>query len=208
MQESIREIMLKTGHLSGGNLDYVEGLFEAWIADPVSVPEEWQQYFSSLPGVNGRHQSDISHAEVIEQFRGLPRRNQITVSLGIDGKQPGSLEHEAKQVNVVQLISSYRVRGHQHARLDPLGLMRREEVPDLKLEFHHLSSADHSTIFRTQPLFIPQKAAPLSDIVSVLEDIYCNSIGYEYMAIINLEEKQWIQDRIEGTGGKPNFSNE
>jgi 2-oxoglutarate dehydrogenase E1 component len=208
MQESIREIMLKTGHLSGGNLDYVEGLFESWIADPASVPEEWQRYFSGLPGVNGRQQSDISHAGIIEQFRGMPRRNQIIVGTGIDGKQIGSLEHEAKQVNVVQLISSYRVRGHQHARLDPLGLMRREEVPDLKLEFHHLSAADHNTIFRTQPLFIPQKAAPLSHIVSVLEDIYCSSIGYEYMAIINLEEKQWIQDRIEGTGGKPNFSNE
>ncbi len=208
MQESIREIMLKTGHLSGGNLDYVEGLFEAWIADPVSVPEEWQKYFSGLPGVNGRQQSDVSHADVINQFRGMPRRNGVSGAVGIDSKQAGSLEHEAKQVNVVQLISSYRVRGHQHARLDPLGLMRREEVPDMKLEFHHLSSADHGTLFLTQPLFVPQKAARLSEIVSVLEDIYCSSIGYEYMAIINLEEKQWIQDRIEGTGGRPNFSNE
>src|SRR5690349_4790715 len=119
MQESIREIMLKTGHLSGGNLDYVEGLFESWIADPVSVPEEWQRYFSSLPGVSGRPQSDVSHADVINHFRGMPRRNQIQV-VAADGKQAGSLEHEAKQVNVVQLISSYRVRGHQHARLDPL----------------------------------------------------------------------------------------
>ncbi|MES2625729.1 MAG: 2-oxoglutarate dehydrogenase E1 component [Pseudomonadota bacterium] len=208
MQESIREIMLKTGHLSGGNLDYVEGLFESWIADPISVPDEWQTYFSSLPGVNGKQQSDVSHADVIDQFRGQPRRHQARGATVTDGKQPGSLEHEAKQVNVVQLISSYRVRGHQHARLDPLSLMRREEVPDLKLEFHHLSSADGNTIFRTQPLFIPQKSANLSEIVSALEDIYCSSIGYEYMAIINLEEKQWIQDRIEGTGGKPNFSNE
>src|SRR5690606_31985478 len=125
-----------------------------------------------------------------------------------DSKLPGSLAHEQKQVSVVQLISSYRVRGHQHAALDPLGLMHREEVPDLKLEFHKLSSADFDTVFSTQPLFIPQKAARLSDLVSILEDVYCGSIGYEFMAIVDIEQKQWIQRRIEGAGGRPNFSNE
>jgi len=208
MQDNIRELMLQTSHLSGGNLDYVEGLFEAWMADPSSVPEEWQRYFDGLPGAGGRGQGDVSHATVIEQFRGLPKRGTGGLPSVADSKLPGSLEHEGKQVNVVQLISSYRVRGHQMARLDPLGLMHREDVPDLKLEFHHLSSADNDTVFTTQPLFIPQQAARLSEIVSVLEDIYCSSIGYEYMAIVNLEEKQWIQKRIEGAGGRPAFSNE
>src|SRR5690606_14537947 len=117
----------------------------------------------------------------------------------------GSLEHEAKQVNVVQLISSYRVRGHQQAQLDPLGLMPREEVPDLNLEFHHLSEGDLSTNFRTQPLFIPQQAASLAEIVSTLEDIYCGSIGYEFMGIVDLAQKQWIPRRIESIGGRPSF---
>jgi 2-oxoglutarate dehydrogenase E1 component len=208
MQENIRQIMQQTSLLSGGNLDYVEGLFESWIADPASVPEEWQRYFNGLPGVSGKQGGDVSHANVINQFRELPKRGAGVVVAATDNRMPGSLEHEAKQVSVVQLISSYRVRGHQHARLDPLGLMHREEVPDLKLEFHHLSSADNNTVFSTQPLFIPQKAARLGEVVSILEDIYCNSIGYEYMAIVNLEEKQWIQSRIEGRGGRPNFSNE
>jgi len=207
MQDNIRELMLQTSHLSGGNLDYVEGLFEAWMADPLSVPEEWQRYFDGLPAA-GRAQGDVSHAAVIEQFKGQPKRG-LAGFIGVaDSRLPGSLEHEAKQVNVVQLISSYRVRGHQMASLDPLGLMRREDVPDLKLEFHHLSSADNDTVFSTQPLYIPQQAARLSEIVSVLQDIYCGSIGYEFMAIVNLEEKQWIQKRIESCGGRPGFSNE
>jgi len=207
MQDNIRELMLQTSHLSGGNLDYVEGLFEAWMADPLSVPEEWQRYFDGLPAA-GRAQGDVSHAAVIEQFKGQPKRG-LAGFIGVaDSRLPGSLEHVAKQVNVVQLISSYRVRGHQMASLDPLGLMRREDVPDLKLEFHHLSSADNDTVFSTQPLYIPQQAARLSEIVSVLQDIYCGSIGYEFMAIVNLEEKQWIQKRIESCGGRPGFSNE
>src|SRR5690606_35037284 len=101
-----------------------------------------------LPGVKG----DVSHASVIEMFRGMPKRSAGYGAAQSDSKTPGSLEHEAKQVNVVQLISSYRVRGHQHARLDPLGLMHREAVPDLRLEYHNLSSADNNTVFSTQPL--------------------------------------------------------
>ena len=200
--------MLKTGHISGGNLDYVEGLFESWMADPSSVSQQWQQYFSELPVVPGNTKSDVSHAGIVRSFTGLPRRSDgLSVSVA-DSRTPGSIEHEAKQVAVVQLISSYRVRGHQHARLDPLGLMHREDVPDLQLEFHKLSAADNNTMFRTQPMYVPHEAASLGEIVSTLEDIYCSSIGYEFMHIVNLEEKQWIQKRIEVNGGKPNFSNE
>ena len=208
MQENLRELMLRTGHLSGGNLDYVEGLFESWMADPSSVPAEWQDYFRDLPGQEGKAKSDISHAGIVRSFTGLPKRGHGSFVAHADSVSPGSLVHEAKQVGVVQLISSYRVRGHQHANLDPLGLMHREYVLDLQLEFHKLSTADSNTLFRTQPLFIAQQAAPLAEIVSILEDIYCSSIGYEFMHIVNLEEKQWIQKRIEGYGGKPNFSNE
>jgi 2-oxoglutarate dehydrogenase E1 component len=207
MHETIREL-LKTSHLSAGNIDYIEGLYECWLESPTSVSEDWRALFDSLPVVSGATQNDVSHARIIDQFRGLPKRGQLMAASAADSKLPGSLAHEQKQVDVVQLISSYRVRGHQHAKLDPLGLMHREQVPDLKLEFHHLSSADFDTVFSTQPLYIPQKAARLADLVSILEDVYCGSIGYEFMAIVDIEQKQWIQRRIEGAGGKPNFSNE
>lgn len=210
MQENIREIMLRTSHIAGGNLAYVEDLYEAYLLDPRSVAEEWRRYFGDLPVVNGDSGPEVSHAEILDQFKGLPKRgSSLSSGLGVvSSKLPGSLGHEAKQVNVVQLISSYQVRGHQRANLDPLGLMPREQVADLKLEFHHLSEADKSTIFRTQPLFIQQQAAPLSEIISILEDIYCSSIGYEYMGIVDLGQKQWIQRRIESNGGKPDFSDE
>src|SRR5690606_23254584 len=64
------------------------------------------------------------------------------------------------------------------------------------------------TVYSVEASYIPQQAMRLSELVSVLEDIYCSSIGYEYMHIVNLEEKQWIQKRIEGIGGKPGFPSE
>tara|TARA_R110002110_G_scaffold415821_2_gene656822 strand:- start:39102 stop:41960 length:2859 start_codon:yes stop_codon:yes gene_type:complete len=207
--ENFRELMLSSSHISGSNLEYVEELYESYLDNPASVPEEWQNFFNDLPGVAEGKGTEISLSAIEKQFEGVPRRGtgQIIIQPVPGGKQV-SASHEAKQVNVVQLISSYRVRGHQQAKLDPLGIMYREEVPDLKLDFHQLSSADLNTSFSTQPLFVPKKEAPLSEIIDMLESIYCNSIGYEFMGIVNLEEKQWIQRRIESNGGKPGFDNQ
>ncbi|MFT5320797.1 MAG: 2-oxoglutarate dehydrogenase E1 component [Pseudohongiellaceae bacterium] len=207
MLDNFRELMLKSGHIAGGNLDYIESLYESWLHDATSIPEEWRDYFSALPGVDGGNGPDVSHEDIVEQFRGLPLRGAANVQI-LTSTMPGSIAHEAKQVSVVQLISSYRVRGHQHAKLDPLNIMYREKVPDLELDFHGLSESDLNTVFQTQPLFIGQDSARLSEIINDLESIYCSSIGYEYMAIVNLEEKQWIQDRIESGRGKPDFDKE
>jgi len=207
MLENFREQMLRSGHIDGGNLDYVEGLYESWIQQPDSIPEEWQQYFAGLPQVEGGNGPDVSHEAILKQFKGLPRRGMGNVHV-VPSAMPGSQAHEAKQVSVVQLIASYRVRGHQHANLDPLGLMFRAKVPDLELVYHNLSEADLNTEFATESLYIEEDHANLTDIVAALESIYCSSIGYEYMGIINMEERQWIQESIEPNKGKPKFSKE
>ena len=209
--ENFRELMLASSHISGANLEYIEELYEAYLADPASVSEQWQKYFNDLPYVNGKDhaQVEVSLSYIEKQFEGLPRRGIASIAMPVAADhQQVSVIHEAKQVNVVQLISSYRVRGHQQAKLDPLGIMHREEVPDLKLDFHHLSATDLNTTFKTQPLFVPQSEAKLADIIAVLESIYCNSIGYEFMGIVDLEQKQWIQRRIESNSGNFGFPDE
>ena len=133
-----------------------KALYESWLHDASAVPEEWQQYFSELPDIEGGNAHDISHQDVVDQFRGLPRRGAVTPQM-VSGSAPGSLLHEAKQVSVVQLISSYRVRGHQHAKLDPLGIMYRENVPDLELGFHGLSPSDLNLSFRPNHYLLKKK---------------------------------------------------
>ena len=206
MQENLMEIMKSTGHLSGANADYVEALYENYLADPDSIPSQWRDYFANLPPVNGDSHREISHARILEEFKALGRVSRFAPVLSNDAVI--NSDHEQKQVQVLLLISSYRVRGHQKANLDPLGLMHRERVPDLELEFHDLSPLDNSTIFRTGSLFIRKKKATLREIIDTLERIYCTSIGYEFMHIVNLEEKQWIQQRIESDDGYFNYDNE
>src|SRR5699024_11821241 len=77
------------------------------------------------------------------------------------GASAVSTEHERRQVRVLHLIAAYRNRGHQVANLDPLGIMRREQVPDLELSHHGLSDADLDTIFHTGNLFIGKPEASL-----------------------------------------------
>ncbi|MDD9960098.1 MAG: 2-oxoglutarate dehydrogenase E1 component [Gammaproteobacteria bacterium] len=206
MQDNLMEVMWSTGHLSGSNAEYVEELYEQFLSDPDSIPQQWRDFFESLPSTDGSSAPEVSHAEIKKDFEALGKVSRYKQVLSNDAVI--NSEHERKQVQVLQLISSYRVRGHQKAALDPLSLMHRERVPDLELEFHDLSPIDASTTFQTGSLFISKEKAPLRDIVDTLERIYCNSIGYEFMHIVNLEEKQWIQQRIESNDGFPVFEND
>src|SRR5690554_1293973 len=206
MHDSIMELMWSTSHLSGGNAEYVEQLYDQYLEDPHQVSEEWREYFDNLPRIAGQNGEEVSHLQIVEYFRRLGKTSRFMPVLSDDVVIAS--EHENKQVQVLHLISSYRVRGHQKATLDPLNLMHREQVPDLSLDFHGLSQADFPTVFQTGSLNINRDTATLREIVDSLEKIYCGSIGYEFMHIVDLAQKQWLQKRIEPKLGEPGFSPE
>ncbi|WP_347329471.1 2-oxoglutarate dehydrogenase E1 component [Marinimicrobium locisalis] len=206
MQDSIMEHFWRTSHISGGNAAYVESLYDTYLHDPNAVPEQWRNYFEQLPRVEGVVTQDVPHSVVREQFQRLAKTRSVNASATVAGSV--SIEHERKQVKVLQLISSYRFRGHQKAQLDPLGIMERERVPDLELGFHGLTQADLDTEFNTGNLFIGREEASLRYIVDALEQTYCGHVGPEIMHITNLAEKQWLQQRLESVRSKPDFSDE
>jgi 2-oxoglutarate dehydrogenase E1 component len=206
MPEGLMEQFLSSSHFSGGNAAYIEGLYEIYLHDPNGVPEEWSSFFDSLPRTNGSITPDISHDTIIQHFELLGRRQaRPTPAPGSGGIH---LEHERKQVKVVQLISSYRFRGHQKASLDPLGIMQREDVPDLHLHFHGLTDADLDTTFQTSPLYFGKPEATLREIVETLEETYCGHLGPEFMHITSFAEKQWLAQRFESVRSKPTYGDE
>ncbi len=206
MQDSIMEALWSTSHISGGNASYVEELYDTYLHDPNAVPDEWRNYFDQLPRVEGVVTQDTPHSIVREHFELLGKHRARP--LVAPGSGSANIEHERKQVKVVQLISSYRFRGHQKAQLDPLGIMEREMVPDLQLGFHGLTQADLDTVFQTANLFIGTDEAPLRDIIDALEKTYCGSVGPEIMHITNFAEKQWLQQRLESVRSKPIANNQ
>ena len=203
MQESKMEELWRSGHISGGNASYVEELYEKYLEDPASVPDQWCSYFQTLPVVEGKLAPDISHSTVRDHFL-LLSKNQSRVS-PVAASTVHS-DYERKQFAVGELISGYRRRGHLKASLDPLGLEKVERVPVLELEHHGLSAADLDTAFQTGSLFFGQKEAPLREIIDVLEQTYCDSVGAEYIHIADETEQAWVQQRLESARSNPSYS--
>lgn len=206
MQDKSMEALWRTSHITGSNAAYVEDIYEDYLLDPASIPPEWKDYFDKLPRIEGVPTQDIPHSTVHRHFELLGKRRARP--LVTPGSGAVNIEHERKQVQVLHLISSYRMRGHQKARLDPLGLMEREHVPDLELGFHQLSRADLDTVFQTGSLFIGRSEATLGEIIEALEQTYCTHVGAEIMHLTDLSEKQWLQQRLESMRSHPNYQSE
>ena len=203
MQDSSMYRQWGSSHIGGANAAWVDALYEEWLTDPNSVPEDWRTWFEKLPGTQGAVESDVPHSSVREYFL-LQAKNRSRVQKF--GAAAVSTEHERRQVRVLHLIAAYRNRGHQVASLDPLGLMEREEVADLELAHHGLSNADLDTVYQTGNLFIGKPEATLREIVDCLQGTYCSSVGAEYMHIVNTGEKRWIQQRMETVRSHPQYS--
>jgi 2-oxoglutarate dehydrogenase E1 component len=180
----------RTSHLSGLNAAFVEDLYEAWLDDPDSVPAQWRGTFTEL--LNGAG-DDTRHRAIAHEFEALA---QQAARVGA----PVAAE-DFKQAGVLRMINAYRVRGHQRAKLDPLGLSERPEVPDLDLGFHNLDDQDLDTTFHTGSLAAPDRLK-LSEIVSICKSTYCGTIGVEYMHITDTNQRRWLQQRLEGTRGQ------
>ena len=180
----------RTSHLSGLNAAFVEQLYEEFLDDPESVPAYWRDAFRNLLDGAG---DDTRHRLIADRFEALARRPA-------SARTAAPAAEDFKQAGVLRLINAYRVRGHQRAKLDPLGLSERPEVPDLDLEFHSLSEADLDTEFHTGSLAAPDRL-PLRDIVDLCSRTYCETVGVEYMHITDTDQRRWLQQRLERSAG-------
>ncbi len=115
-----------------------------------------------------------------------------------------SATHEGqidKQARVIELIRSYRVRGHLMADTDPLEFKIRSH-PDLDIIEHGLTLWDLDREFPVGG-FAGEKIMKLRDVLGVLRDSYCRTVGVEYMHIQDPDQRSWLQQRIETKHAKP-----
>jgi 2-oxoglutarate dehydrogenase E1 component len=160
--------------LSGHNLAFLEALYEAYKRDPNSVDPEW------LPC-----------------WRRPRARSQAGGPADVDERRG---EQIALQGLVDKLIESYRLHGHMAAELDPLGARARAPWPGLDPAYFGLARA-HG------PSFAPGDADARADgdaarDLSHLRNTYCRNVGVEYWHIPDLEQRTWLQARMEGCENK------
>lgn len=184
-----------SSYLSGGSMAYVDSLYEDYLSDPESVPDDWQKIFRELPKVDGQSE-ETSHRDIRDYF--LKHANKKMVQ---------TISPDIKQAEVAHLINAYRTYGHLAAKLDPLEMVERAPIKSLKLSYHNLSEADLNKEFYADESF-PKKRMPLAEIYDVLQEIYCGSIGIEYMHIANTDERKWLQSKLESVNGRLKVSAE
>jgi len=192
-----------TSYLFGGNAPYVEELYEAYLNDPSSVPENWRHYFDgvqNLPAVDGSTTKDIAHAPIVASFA---QRARVAPIRHVEDSADSSMGR--KRVAVQQLIATYRNVGTRWADLDPLKRTERPNIPELDPAYYGFTDADMDIVFNTSNTFFGKDKMKLRELLQNLRQTYCGTIGVEYMYITDQNIKKWWQEKLESIRSTPNF---
>lgn len=187
------QALWQESYLAPENDCYLEDLYERYLVNPHDVDPKWREYFDNLLQTMPRGTADVSHAAVIEEMTKLALRKARTVVPG----EMSSVQDE-KQLRVNELIAAYQRSGHLEADTDPLKLAKVPDVPTLNLAYYGLTEQDLQKTFQLGSfLTINRASATLAEIYQSLRDVYCRTIGFEYMHINRADEVEWIQAQIE-----------
>jgi 2-oxoglutarate dehydrogenase E1 component len=215
--------------LQGTNAAYIDDLYARYEQDPASVDAEWREFFKSLkdsPADVQRNAEGPSWGR--DNWPLTPRDeltsaldgNWVTVEKAVGAKlatraQARGAELSAADINqatrdsvrALMLIRAYRMRGHFHAKLDPLGIEAPRDREELDPRTYGFSEADFDRkIFLDHVLGL--EYGSLREIVAICERTYCQTLGVEFMHITNAAQKAWIQERIEGPDKEISFTRE
>ncbi len=192
-------------YLFGGNAPYIEDLYESYLDNPGSVPDQWREYFDQMQLVAGpgkrAEARDVAHAPIVESFALRAKQGTLRPSA-----TQTDLTVARKQVYVQQLIAAYRILGSRWAQLDPLKRQERPQIPELEPAFYDLTETDMDTQFDAASLYFGQERMTLREIIKGLRETYCGSVGIEYMYISDPAQKRWLQQRFESIRSVPTFS--
>ena len=201
----------------GANAGYIAEMYEKYLQDANSVSADWQAYFKAFNDNAGQVKKDFKGGAW-----GRPRSKVIGVAEAVDpkaqakgGKGEAAAVPKATNNNISQealdavhaqmLIRAYRVRGHLIADLDPLDLTQRTSHPELDITRYGFSDADMGREI-TVGGWLGYDKLTLGQIMAILTESYCKTFTVEVGHIQDRDKREWLQNRIEGTLGKPTLN--
>jgi 2-oxoglutarate dehydrogenase E1 component len=223
--------------LQGTNATYIDEIYARYEQDPASVDGEWQEFFKSLKDTPSDVRKNAEGPSWARNNWPLAPRDELTSALdgnwaeveksvgtklaakaqvavqakgAVKGAEVTAAElHQATRdsVRALMLIRAYRMRGHFHANLDPLGIEAPRNREELDPRSYGFTEADFDRkIFLDHVLGL--EYGTLREIVAICERTYCQTLGVEFMHISNAAQKAWIQERIEGPDKEISFTRE
>jgi 2-oxoglutarate dehydrogenase E1 component len=228
-RQDANEKFLNTAFLYGANAGYIEDLHARYEKDPSSVDAEWQAFFGALKddrqaveqsarGASWKkpHWPIAANGDLVSALDGNWAQvekavgDKITAraqAKGVEISQADVQQATRDSIRAIMLIRAYRVRGHLHAKLDPLGINPRPSDEELHPSHYGFTEADWDRkIFLDNVLGL--EFGTIREIVALLERTYCQTLGVEFMHISDPAEKAWIQERIEGPDKEITFTRE
>src|SRR5213082_3670265 len=219
--------------LQGTNATYIDDIYARYEKDPASLDPEWQEFFKSLKDSPADVQKNAEGPSWGRNNWPLTPQDELTSALDgnwaevekvVGAKLAAKAQakgqargaevtaadlHQATRdsVRALMLIRAYRMRGHFHANLDPLGIEAPRDREELDPRSYGFVEGDFDpTIFLDHVLGM--EYASLREIVAICERTYCQTLGVEFMHISNAAQKSWIQERIEGPDKEISFTRE
>lgn len=166
-------------YLSNADPSFIDSLYQSYQSNPESVDFGWQKFFEGFDlGQNGEQK--------------------------ISQNSETSSPHILKEINVLNMIKGYRERGHLFTKTNPVR-ERRQYFPGKELETFGLADSDLETYFDAGAE-VGLGKAKLKDILKLIEETYCESIGVEYRYLRNPIKLEWFEKQIERVSGIPEFS--
>jgi len=171
---------------------------------PESGPQpgpSWQS--PRWPILDGSADDDLTQALDPTAMKQAVKQAAASAGMQVDER---AIEQAADDsIRAMMLIRTYRVRGHLAANLDPLGLSKRELPADLTPEYHGFSGAALD-----RPVYVGGTLglqwATVRELVGILRSNYCGHVGLEYMHISDIEERRFLQERMEGKDKEIEFT--
>lgn len=227
-RQEANEFFQQTSFLDGTNAAYIEDMYARYLDSPNSVPVEWQSFFAELgddpesirksaAGASWKkdHWPQQPNGELVSALDGDwgTVEKHVEEKLKAKAQSAGAAPDQAEieqaardSVRAIMMIRAYRMRGHLHADLDPLGIAKKKEAYDeLSPASYGFTPEDNDRkIFIDHVLGLEYATIP--QMVDILQRTYCSTMGVEFMHISNPEEKSWLQQRIEGPDKAIDFS--
>ncbi len=177
--------------LNAAHTEFFAQLYDQYLDNPDSVEPSWRSFFQGFDFGMATYNEENAAEQMAMYSSNSVASGQVS-------------EKVLKEFNVLKLIDGYRTRGHLFTKTNPVR-DRRTYSPNLAIENFGLSSADLDTVFDAAKI-LGHQPATLKEIIRRLENLYCQSIGVEYMYIRKPEVVQWIQDRLNINDNLPNFN--